>query len=161
MINLFSYQHITKRLKAPEMTPKWRIHHAHTWHNEHIQRQYMKDPDEHTWALAPVADQKKRARRWRSTDARLKTTWERSCKGTLTLTQKPQTPWNKQSDTVTVGTTMDPHTRDPWCSQERATAYTLHRGVSPFPAPPLYSFHLHSLSTGAFVQAEVQILETH
>ena len=31
-------------------------------------------------------------------------TREKSCKGTLTFTQKPQTPQNKQSDTVTMGT---------------------------------------------------------
>ena len=32
---------------------------------------------------------------------------EKSCKGILTFTQKPQTPWNKQSDTVTMGMTMN------------------------------------------------------
>ena len=46
--------------------------------------------------------------------------WKRheikSCKGTLTLTQKPRTPQNKQPDAVMAGTIMDPHTRDPQCS---------------------------------------------
>ena len=35
---------------------------------------------------------------------------EKSCKGILTFTQKPWTRWNKQSDTVTVGTTMNQST---------------------------------------------------
>ena len=34
-------------------------------------------------------------------------TREKSCKGILTFTQKPQTPRNKQSDTVTAGATMN------------------------------------------------------
>ena len=34
-------------------------------------------------------------------------TREKSCKGILTFTQKPRTPRNKQSDTVTVGTTTN------------------------------------------------------
>ena len=77
----------------------------------------------------------------------------KSCKGTLTLTQKPRTPRNKQSDTVTVGTTTNRSTTLLGASN---CIYPI-QGSFTLPCIPFYPFHLRDLSTGAFVQTEVQI----
>ena len=56
------------------MTPTWRIHH----------------PDEHTWALVPATNQKKRAHQWWLTGARLKAIREkRAVKVPLHLHRNP------------------------------------------------------------------------
>ena len=80
-------------------------------------------------------------------------TREKSCKGILTFTQKPWTPRNQQSDTVTAGTTMN------WSTMLLGASNCIYpiQGGFTLPAFPFYPFHLRDLSTGAFVQTEVQI----
>ena len=73
------------------------------------------------------------------------------------LAQKNPNPTEQVMNITTAGITTTLHTRSLRCSQEQASAYTAYRGISPFPASLFHPFHLRSLSTGAFVQVEVQI----
>ena len=119
MINLFFLSTHNKKTKNTKDDPNT-MHTSCITHTHDIMNTY-EDNTQKTWTNTHEYWSRRPIRRSTpiSDDRQVpdQRRYERkSCKGTLTLTQKPRTPRNKQSDTVTAETIMNPHTRDPRCS---------------------------------------------